>query len=38
MPAPHKHTSFGAKVWGKDDSGVTRVTGIICGQLVYWTL
>jgi len=34
MPAPRKHTVFGAKVWRKGDSGVTRVTGIICGQLV----
>ena len=25
MPAPRKHTGFGAKVWGKGDSGVTRV-------------
>jgi hypothetical protein len=25
MPALCKHTSFGAKVWGKGDSGVTRV-------------
>ncbi len=34
MPARRKHTGFGAKVWGKGDSGVTRVTGIIGKQLV----
>jgi hypothetical protein len=28
MPARRKHTGFGAKVWGKGDSGVARVTGM----------